>query len=155
MNALANHPIAGQSHVLKLFLGLQDDIGTAWAEVSNNALTRLGAVGVGVSVAMADKLHDVSGDWETNAELLALQSSESVRMAAVAQAVPKLEGTVTLLRDQGDPFSDHVGMELSKLAKQQQINRKMKMSAATQHQVKYCQMVCFDKGVVKDDWLWN
>jgi hypothetical protein len=85
-------------------------------------LTRLGAVGVGVSVAMADKLHDVSGDWETNAELLALQSSETVRMAAVAQAVPKLDGTITLLRDQGDATGS-LGMELSKLAKQQQINQ--------------------------------
>jgi hypothetical protein len=124
LNSLGNHPIAGQSPVLKLFLGLQDDIGTAWAEVSNNALTRLGAVGVGVSVGMADKWHDVSGDgdWEPNAELLALQSSETVRMAAVAQAVPKLEGTITLLRDQGDA-AGHVGMELSKLAKQQQINQ--------------------------------
>ena len=128
LNNVAKHPIAGQSYVLKLFLGLQDDIGTAWPEVSGNALTRLGAVGVGMSMKVAESTSLISGgagigdqmpaqDLEDNAELLALQSSEHVRLAAVSQAVPKLEGAVTLLREHGDA-AGAVGMELSKLSKQ-------------------------------------
>ena len=119
LNALAKHPIAGQSQPLKLFLGLQDDIGTAWPEVSGNALTRLGAVGVGVSMKVAEKvpLPGVAPvDWEDNAELLALMNSEQVRMGAVVTAVPKLEGTIALYRDLGDARGA-IGMELSKFSK--------------------------------------
>jgi hypothetical protein len=121
LNQLAKHPAAGQSQVLRLFLGLQDDIGTAWAEVSTNALTRLGAVGAGVSMKVAETTNLTAAsapaqEWEEDAELLSLCSSENLRLGAVSQAVPKLEGTVILLREQGDA-AGALGMEMSKAAK--------------------------------------
>ncbi|KAL3917551.1 MAG: hypothetical protein SGILL_004660, partial [Bacillariaceae sp.] len=121
LNQLARHPAAGQSQVLRLFLGLQDDIGTAWAEVSSNALTRLGAVGAGVSMKVAESTSLTAAsapahEWEEDAELLGLVSSENLRLGAVSQAVPKMEGSVVLTREQGDA-SGALGMELSKAAK--------------------------------------
>eukprot|EP00536_Pseudo-nitzschia_multiseries_P018650 jgi/Psemu1/328891/estExt_fgenesh1_pg.C_28390001 len=121
LNQVARHPVAGQSQVLRLFLGLQDDIGTAWPEVSTNALTRLQAVGVGVTMKVAESTNLTTAsapvqEWEEDAELLGLCSSENVRLGAVSQAVPKLEGTVILLREQGDA-AGFLGMELSKASK--------------------------------------
>ena len=117
LNQLRLHPVAGQSEVLRLFLGLQDDIGTAWPEVSTNALTRISAEVTGITLnpnltAASAPAHE----WEENAELLTLCSSEHLRMGAVSQAVPKLEGTVSILREQGDA-AGAVGMELSKVSK--------------------------------------
>lgn len=121
LNALAKHPVAGQSQVLRLFLGLQDDIGTAWPEVSGNAFTKLGAVAAGMSMKVAETTQLTAPsapahEWEYDAELLALSSSENLRMGAVSQAVPKLEGAVTNLREHGDA-AGAVGMELSKVSK--------------------------------------
>eukprot|EP00980_Cylindrotheca_fusiformis_P016254 scaffold4829_cov129-Cylindrotheca_fusiformis.AAC.14 len=119
LNSLALHPIAGQAQELRLFLGLQDDIGTAWSEVSNNAFTRLGAMGAGMTMKVAESTSAVSGsghDWEENAELLGLCSSENLRMGGVVTAVPKMEGTAALMREQGDA-AGAVGMELSKVSK--------------------------------------
>lgn len=121
LNQLARHPVAGQSQVLRLFLGLQDDIGTAWPEVSTNALTRLQAVGAGVTMRVAESTNLTAAsapahEWEDDAELLSLCSSENLRLGAVSQAVPKLEGTVIVLREQGDA-AGILGMELSKVSK--------------------------------------
>ena len=135
LNELVHHPIACHSTVLRLFLALQDDLGTAWPEVSSSALTRLASVGVGAAVKVSEntKLPWQSGGGggdilagmdngyhhhhgEDNAELLALQNAESVRMGAVLQAVPKMEGAVTLLREYAEQ-AGNVGMELSRLAK--------------------------------------
>jgi hypothetical protein len=118
LNALAVHPVAGQAQELRLFLGLQDDIGTAWSEVSNNAFTRLGAMGAGMSMKVADSTAASinAHEWEDNAELLGMCSSENLRMGAVVTAVPKLEGTAAILREQGDS-AGAVGMELSKVSK--------------------------------------
>jgi hypothetical protein len=121
LNQLARHPVAGQSQVLRLFLGLQDDIGTAWPECSNNALTRLGAVGAGVSMKVAESTNLTAAsapahEWEEDADLLGLCSSENLRLGAVSQAVPKLEGTVILVRDLGDA-AGALGMEMSKASK--------------------------------------
>lgn len=134
LNLLIHHPIAQQSVVLRLFLALQDDLGTAWPEVSSNALTRLANAGVGAAVKVSEKSTAVKLPWqssgggggmdmggmddfgEDNAELLALQNAESIRMGAVLQAVPKLEGAVTLLREQAEQ-AGAVGMELGRLAK--------------------------------------
>ena len=69
---------------------------------------------VASSVGVGDLVEHVTED---SAELLALSSSESVRMGAVLQAVPKLEGAVTLLREQGEG-AGAVGMELNRLAKE-------------------------------------
>jgi hypothetical protein len=126
LNQLRQHPKAGQTEVLRLFLGLQDDIGTAWPEVSSNALTRLGAeVTTGMTLLNAAPQLTAAAapahEWEENAELLSLCSSEQLRMGAVSQAVPKLEGTVSLLREQGDA-AGAVGMELSKIAKSNDLN---------------------------------
>lgn len=122
LNALAKHPVAGQSQVLRLFLGLQDDIGTAWPEVSGNAFTKLGAVAAGMSMKVSETAQLTAGsapthEWEDDAELLTLCSSENIRMGAVSQAVPKLEGSVTIFREQGDA-SGALGMEMSKITKQ-------------------------------------
>jgi hypothetical protein len=129
LNQLAKHPAAGQCQALRLFLGLQDDIGTAWAECSSNALTRLGAVGAGVSMKVAETTNLTSAsapahEWEEDAELLGLCSSENLRLGAVSQAVPKLEGAVILLREQGDA-SGALGMELSKASKMLDMDFKM------------------------------
>jgi PX domain len=121
LNNVAKHPVAGQSQVLRLFLGLQDDIGTAWPECSTNALTRLGAVGAGVSMKVAETTNLTAAsspahEWEEDAELLSLTNSENLRLGAVSQAVPKLEGLVMILREQGDA-AGALGMELSKASR--------------------------------------
>lgn len=121
LNQVARHPVAGQSQVLRLFLGLQDDIGTTWPEVSTNHFTRYKAFGAGVTMRVAESTNLTSAsapvqEWEEDAELLGLCSSESLRLGAVSQAVPKLEGTVILLREQGDA-AGILGMELSKASK--------------------------------------
>jgi hypothetical protein len=120
LNDIVHHPHAGKASSLKLFLALQDDMGTAWPEVSSNALTRLGAV----SGAAVQNVSDTHLPWESNAqdalednaELLALANSEGIRMGAVTQAVPKLEGAVTLMREHGEA-AGACGMELNKLSK--------------------------------------
>ena len=122
LNNVAKHPVAGHSQALRLFLGLQDDIGTAWAEVSSNAFTRLGAVGAGVSMKVAENTTNLTAasspahEWEEDAELLSLTNSEYLRLGAVSQAVPKLEGLIMALRDQGDT-AGALGMEMSKASK--------------------------------------
>ena len=129
LNELVHHPICYKSPVLRLFLALQDDLGIAWGECSGNALTRLANAGVGAAMKVsessaASKLPwqstpDDIGGGEDNAELLALQSAESIRMGMVQQAVPKLEGAVTLLREHAE-LSGATGMELSRLVKELQ-----------------------------------
>ena len=124
LNALVQHPVAGQSPVLRLFLTLQDDIGTAWPEVSSSALTRLGAVAGSTTAKVAEGttslLEDIQKDnlaaGEDNAELLALAANEGVRMGSCIQAVPKMEGAIALLREQGERAAI-TGMEVSKLGK--------------------------------------
>jgi len=129
MNALATHPYLGNNAELKLFLMLQDHIGTAWPEVSGSALTRITAVGMGSVEKLAEGidgiLNDVNllggshpaGGWgEDNAELLALAAYEGRRIGAVAGSVPKIEGTVNILKDRGDRWGA-TGLEMSKLAK--------------------------------------
>ena len=125
LNQVARHPVAGQSQVLRLFLGLQDDIGTAWPEVSSNALTRLQAVGAGVTMKVAESTAASSPahEWEEDAELLSLCSSENLRLGAVSQSVPKLEGTVIVLREKGDA-AGILGMELSKASKSLDVDYK-------------------------------
>jgi hypothetical protein len=126
LEELARHPVACRSNELRLFLALQDDLGTAWPEVSSNALTRLSAVGAGAAVVLAEStmgsaLPKKSTEvYEDDAELLALQSSEELRMGAVAQAVPKLQGSVTLIKEHGESCGA-VGMELSKLSKEMDV----------------------------------
>jgi hypothetical protein len=142
LNQLVQHPICYQSQVLRLFLALQDDLGTAWPECSANALTRFTQASVGAAVKVSETTTSTKFPWQTgggggggtgigigmdhslvdesaedNAELLALQSSEQVRMGACQAAVPKLEGAVTLLREQAE-ITGAVGMELQRLAKE-------------------------------------
>lgn len=130
MNLVIQHPIAYQSQQLRMFLALQDDLGTAWPECSNNALTRLTQASVGAAVHVAEQTsattaklqpgHGLDEAAEDDAELLQLQSAESVRMGAVLQSVPKLEGAVTLLREHAEQ-TGAVGMELSRLAKEVEV----------------------------------
>jgi predicted nucleic acid-binding Zn ribbon protein len=118
LNQLIHHPIACTSIVLRLFLALQDDLGTAWPECSTNALTRLANASVGAAVKVSESTANMQTDSsEDNSELLALQNYESSRIGAVLQAVPKLEGAVTLLREQAEEQLA-VGMEFSRVAKE-------------------------------------
>lgn len=104
--------------MLRLFLALQDDLGTAWPECSSNALTRLANASVGAAVKVSESTANLQSDAsEDNAELLALQNAESSRIGAVLQAVPKMEGAVTLLREHAEE-SLAVGMEFSRVAKE-------------------------------------
>lgn len=133
LNELVHHPICYKSPVLRMFLSLQDDLGTAWAECSGNAFTRLANAGVGAAMKVSESTSTSKLPWQTsngiddynggedNAELLALQSSESIRMGLVQQAVPKLEGSITLLREHSE-LAGATGMELSRLVKEMHIS---------------------------------
>lgn len=132
LNLLIHHPIAQQSVVLRLFLVYQNDLGLEWPEVSNNALTRLANASVGAAVKVSESTAATKLPWqdhgngmmddfgEDNAELMALQNAESIRMGAVLQAVPKLEGAVTLLREQAEQTGS-VGMEVGRVAKELEV----------------------------------
>ena len=128
LNQLIQHPYAHNTLTLRLFLSLQDDVGTAWPEVSSNALTRLANVSVSTAVKVSEQTQATKFPWqdpvghiddygEDNAELLALGSQEQIRMGAVLQAVPKLEGAITLLREGAERMGS-TGMELGRLAKE-------------------------------------
>lgn len=125
LNALRKHPIAGRSNVLKLFLQLPDHIGTAWPEVSSSLLTRFQEVTAttaskfneAAAGVMSEMNHDQQmAAGEDSAEMLALASSEGLRIGSVLQAVPKMEGGTILLNDQAEQSST-VGLELSRLIK--------------------------------------
>ncbi len=121
MNALVHHPFAGPSSDLRLFLMLQDHIGTAWPEVSPSTLTRIAAVGSATVERLADAVDGALGAQqlaagEDSAEILALAAREGRRIGAVSSSVPKVEGAVALVCDRGDKLGS-TGMELSKLVK--------------------------------------
>mmetsp|Transcript_5594 Transcript_5594/g.10045 ORF Transcript_5594/g.10045 Transcript_5594/m.10045 type:complete len:776 (+) Transcript_5594:139-2466(+) len=125
MNALVHHPHAGLSPEVKLFLTLQDHIGTAWPEVSSSAFTRMTAVGTATVEKLTDTMDGMLSELgtaqqvaagEDSAEILALAAYEGRRIGAVSSSVPKVEGAVGLIRDRGDRLGA-TGLEMSKLAK--------------------------------------
>ena len=175
LNGLIQHPIAGRCRQeLGFFLTFtNDDLGTAWLEVSSNALTRLkagvipktwdflgGAVGgtpnvTNATIATTPSLTATSSTssmfldgaaesmWvgggitpttsrnnhsttdlsmvstaptEENAYMYTLQNYELMRLATVCQAIPKLEGGLTLLL-QHKEYLASTAMELSKLSR--------------------------------------
>lgn len=125
MNALAKHPHLGLSPELKLFLTLQDHIGTAWPEVSSSAFTRMTAVGSATVEKLTDTMDGMLSELgtaqqvaagEDSAEILALAAYEGRRIGAVSSSVPKIEGCVGLIRERGDRLGA-TGLEMSKLAK--------------------------------------
>lgn len=125
MNALVEHPHAGSSPELRLFLLLQDHIGTAWPEVSSSAFTRMTAVGTATVERLTETVDGVLSEFgtaqqvaagEDSAEILALAAYEGRRIGAVSSSVPKVEGAVSLVRDRGDRLGA-TGLEMSKLAK--------------------------------------
>lgn len=120
LNSLAHHPYAMHSNALRLFLSLQDDLGTAWVEVSSNTLTRLANVGVGAAIGLSESTTRGLGVFrhdeylpEDSAELISLQAAEATRMGAVSQAVPKLEGCIALLREHVE-LAGAAGLEFQK-----------------------------------------
>jgi hypothetical protein len=120
LNDLIQHPYARNADALRLFLSLQDDLGTAWVEVSQNALTRLANASVGAAVSLSETTTRGMGVFnhddylpEDSADLLALQSTEVTRMGTVLQAIPKLEGCVALLKEQAELMGS-AGVELQK-----------------------------------------
>jgi len=125
MNALVQHPHAGLSPELKLFLTLQDHIGTAWPEVSSSAFTRMTAVGSATVEKLTDTVDGMLSELgtaqqvaagEDSAEILALAAYEGRRIGAVSSSVPKIEGAVGLIRERGDRLGA-TGLEMGKLAK--------------------------------------
>lgn len=132
LNELVHHPICFKSPVLRLFLALQDDLGTTWSECSGNAFTRIANASVGAAMKVSESTTTTKLPWqndggtedigygEDNAELLALQGAESIRMGLVQQAVPKLEGAVTLLREYAE-LTGATGMEMSRLGRELQL----------------------------------
>jgi hypothetical protein len=115
LQQLVQHPMASQSGTLRFFLSLQDELGTAWPEVSSNAITRLANAGVEAAVKTAEQWTPET-DSEDNAELLALYSMESIRMGAVLQAVPKLEGALSLVQEHSE-LCGTAGMEMGRWLK--------------------------------------
>jgi len=144
MQLLAAHPRAGHAEEFVLFLTLQDDIGTAWPDVSVNALTRLaeGTQNFFSSVveqvqqhrdpnrtAMASNSLPEASSYSANtnlqeedAALLSLTCQESLRIGAVCQSVPRLEGATVLLKEHAEKTGD-VGMELNRIV--QMTNKSM------------------------------
>lgn len=124
LNALRLHPIAGNSVPLKLFLTLPDHIGVAWPEVSSSIFTRITEVGTSTAVKVAESTSAVISELSTeqqtiagedNQRILALASSEGLRIGSVVQAVPKIEGAITLVGELGNIISLN-GLEMQKLA---------------------------------------
>eukprot|EP00984_Skeletonema_dohrnii_P017589 scaffold8055_cov115-Skeletonema_dohrnii-CCMP3373.AAC.6 len=125
LNALVRHPCAGMAPELKLFLTLQDHIGTAWPEVSSSAFTRLTAVGAAAVEKMSESVDGVLQELgtaqqvaagEDSADILALAAYEGRRIGAVSSSVPKIESAVVLMRERGDRLGA-TGLEMSKLSK--------------------------------------
>jgi len=159
LNALVMHPIAGGSQPLHFFLTFpHSDLGSAWPEVSNSALTRFTA-GVSktaneASAAAAAGLNSL--DWaatlntglkaspnptpvnpseDTNPGMLSLAYSEQHRMDLVSQAIPKIEGWFLLLRDTYQT-QGLLAMEWAKLAKDMRLlDRPLSSMADTLSQV--------------------
>mmetsp|Transcript_25828 Transcript_25828/g.42633 ORF Transcript_25828/g.42633 Transcript_25828/m.42633 type:complete len:751 (-) Transcript_25828:800-3052(-) len=125
LNALVKHPCAGTAPELKLFLTLQDHIGTAWPEVSSSAFTRLTAVGAAAVEKMSESVDGVLQELgtaqqvaagEDSADILALAAYEGRRIGAVSSSVPKIESAVAFIRERGDRLGA-TGLEMSKLSK--------------------------------------
>ena len=123
MNSLTNHPHVAGNPELKLFLTLQDHIGTAWPEVSGSALTRLTAVGTASVEKLVENVEMWSelgsqqvGAGEDSAEILGLAAYEGRRMGSVMGSVPKMEGTLGCYKENGDRMGA-LGLESSKLSK--------------------------------------
>jgi len=123
LNALRLHPLAGQSPTLRLFLTLPDHIGAAWPEVSSSIFTRITEVGTTTAVKLSESTAAVMSELnnesqimagEDNSELLGLASAEGMRIGSVLQAVPKIEGFVTITGEQGERMSVS-GLEIQKL----------------------------------------
>jgi len=124
LNALRLHPIAGNSLPLKLFLTLPDHIGVAWPEVSSSIFTRLTEAGTSTAIKVAEStsavISELSNEQQTiagedNHRILALASSEGLRIGSVIQAVPKIEGTIVLVGELGNIMSMN-GLEMQKLS---------------------------------------
>lgn len=123
MNELTHHPQVASNPELKLFLTLQDHIGTAWPEVSGSTFTRLTAVGAASVEKLVENVELWSelgsqqvGAGEDNAEILGLAAYEGRRMGSVMGSVPKLEGTIACYKERGDKLGA-LGLESGKLSK--------------------------------------
>jgi len=123
LNGIRTHPIAGKTNSLRMFLTISDHLGAVWPEVSSSILTRLSEVGATTAVKVAESTSAVISELnnenqimagEDNSELLALASSEGLRMSSVLQAVPKIENSITLFAEHGASMSV-IGLENQKL----------------------------------------
>jgi hypothetical protein len=123
LNGLRVHPLAGKSQSLHLFLTHPDHIGAAWPEVSSSIFTRLTEVGQSTATKISEGTSAVMSELnnesqimagEDNSELLALASSEGLRIGSVLQAVPKIEGAVAVVGELGERMSVE-GLEVQKL----------------------------------------
>jgi hypothetical protein len=139
LNALIQHPIAGNAEPLHFFLTFMDDLGTAWPEVSSSTFTRLTA-GVRSSTAsnsISSSSNNISNailpdasEWpatsfsydtattqppeDSNMEIVRMCQMEQVRMQCVSQAIPKVEKLISLLGELYEKQSA-LATELSKI----------------------------------------
>lgn len=123
LNAIRLHPLAGKAPSLQLFLTFPDHIGAVWPEVSASIFTRLTEVGSSTAVKISEGTNAVISELnnesqimagEDNSELLALASSEGLRIGSVLQGVPKIEGLVPIVAEWGERMSVG-GLEIQKL----------------------------------------
>merc|ERR1712232_1062683 len=121
LNNLNNHPYAGRAEPLRVFLTLQDHLGNAWPEVSNNALTRLAHGSTSAAVKVAESTNNaltlnqyIAETGEDNGDLLALSTTEQLRLTALVQSVMKIEGFIHQIREYADR-SKFAGLETSRL----------------------------------------
>ena len=121
---MRQHPLAGKSPSLQLFLTHPDHIGAAWPEVSSSIFTRLTEVGASTAVKITEGTSAVMSELnnesqilagEDNSELMALASSEGLRIGSVLQSVPRIEGAVAIMGELGERMSVS-GLEMQKLA---------------------------------------
>jgi len=120
LQGLIELPMVNNCEPLKVFLTLQDDIGTAWEEVSTSAVTRLTAS----ATASANKsalnasytMNKLNSNEVTDSDPKVFASTQDQLeiISSIHQAVPKLENASVLFREQGERMGD-CGMELTKL----------------------------------------
>jgi hypothetical protein len=98
-------------------------MGSAWPEVSSSIFTRLSEVGATTATKISEGTSGIISELnnesqilagEDNSELLALATSEGLRIGSVLQSVPKIEGTVSSVGEWGECMSVS-GLEIQKL----------------------------------------
>ena len=108
LQLLVAHPVTNSSQALKTFLTLQDDIGTAWPEVSTSTITRLTAsASSSASSALSSTSSTLSSMnrnelTDSDPRMLSAVSDQLEIVTAIQQAVPKLESAAVHFREHSE-----------------------------------------------------